>query len=352
MGARALWSIRPAPCGLAVLTLAASILGGCAAFRSSKRLDVGPFAENTVEMIGEVQRATKPVVWTYLKKYDDLPSVHEIRGAARPAWTLMRGVVLYSTQLVSIHESDLPDARNTDELASYLEEAVRGRIKSESGARLFLTSGALDTAVANVRRAPSFMAALGAAQPVVSAALAYGNSLFDTLDVEIDQAAADIDTRIESEFAPVKEQMAALTGLQLRGTRSYSLLSAYRYGSDAALDSLRSIDPQSADALPAGKRPTAASLDAAEKRIVAQLETTIQLRSHLAEQFDTYKAEQQELDQLRIQAREASRLGRITLILWSRSHRNLAAGVAVPASINLLGIVQGAAGKVSSTLLP
>jgi hypothetical protein len=196
------------------------------------------------------------------------------------------------------------------------------------------------------------MHALGAAQPVVSAALAYGNSLFDTLDVEIDQAVADIDARIEQEFAPVKEQMASLTSLQLLGTRSYSLLSGYRYGNDAALDTLRSIDPQSAEAFPAGKRPTAASLDATEKRILSELETTIQLRSHLNEQFDTYKAEQQELDQLRIQAREASRLGRITLILWSRSHRNLAAGVHVPASINILGIASGAAAKVGGTLVP
>jgi hypothetical protein len=343
---------RPALSSLVVLTLLAAMLAGCAAFRSSKRLDVGPFAENTIAMIGEVQRATKPVVWTYLRKYDDLASVQQIHQAARPAWTLMRGVALYSTQLVSIHESNLPDDRRSQELAAFLEEAVRERIKVNAGARLFLSQGALDTAVANVRASTNFMHALGAAQPVVSAALAYGNSLFDTLDVEIDQAVADIDARIEQEFAPVKEQMASLTSLQLLGTRSYSLLSGYRYGNDAALDTLRSIDPQSAEALPAGKRPTAASLDATEKRILSELETTIQLRSHLNEQFDTYKAEQQELDQLRIQAREASRLGRITLILWSRSHRNLAAGVHVPASINILGIASGAAAKVGGTLVP
>jgi len=343
---------RPLFSGLLSLALLAAMLGGCASFRSSKRLDVGPFAENTVGMIGEVQRATKPVVWTYLKKYDQLPSVQQVRQAARPAWTLMRGVALYSTQLVSIYESDLSDKRKSQELATYLDQAIRERLRSNPRATLFLTQGALDTSVTNVRASSDFLSALGAAQPVVSAALSYGNSLYDSLDVEIDQAAADIDARVEKEFAPIKEQIETLTGLQIRGTRSYGLIASYRYGSDAALDTLRSINPESAESLPVGKRPTLASLDATEKRILAQLETTTQLRSHLVEQFDIYKAEQQELDQLRIQAREASRLGRITLILWARSHRNLAAGVTVPASINLMGIVQGAAAKASSTVIP
>jgi hypothetical protein len=344
-------SFRRPPFLLPILVAVMSLLTGCASFRASRRLDVGPFAENTVGMIGEVQRATKPVVWTYLKKYDQLPSVQNVRRAAAPSRTLMRGVALYSTQLVSIYESDLSDARKSEELATYLDIAVRERLRNNPTAQVFLTQGALDSAVTKVRGSTNFLAALGAAQPVVSAALAYGNFLFDTLDVQIDQAGAEIDSRIETEFAPLKEQLASVTDLQLRATRGYSLLSRYRYGDDAALDTLRSIDPESAATL-TGKRPAAAALDANEKRILSQIETTTQLRSHLNEGFDQYKAEQQELDQLRIQAREISRLGRITLILWARSHRNLAAGVTVPAAINVMGIVQSAAGKATGIALP
>ena len=344
-------SFRRSPLALTILVAVTPLLAGCASFRASKRLDVGPFAENTVSMIGEVQRATKPVVWTYLKKYDQLPSVQNVRRAASPARTLMRGVAMYSTQLVSIYESDLTDARKSQELATYLDVSVRERLRNNATAQVFLTQGALDSSVTKVRGSTDFLAALGAAQPVVSAALAYGNSLFDTLDVQVDVAAADIDSRIEREFGPLKEQVESITDLRLRATRGYTLLSRYRYGDDAALDTLRAIDPQSAEAL-TGKRPTAAALDATEKRILAQIETTTQLRAHLDEEFDQYKAEQLELDQLRIQAREISRLGRITLILWARSHRNLATGVTVPAAINVMGIVQSAAGKATGIALP
>jgi len=45
----------------------------------------------------------------------------------------------------------------------------------------------------------------------------------------------------------------------------------------------------------------------------------------------------------RTQAREEARLGRITLITWARSHRNLANGIAVPASIDVMSMVRSAA---------
>jgi hypothetical protein len=119
-------------------------------------------------------------------------------------------------------------------------------------------------------------------------------------------------------------------------------------GGNAALDSLRAIDPESAETLPAGKKPSAAALDAVEKQILGRVETLGQLHSRLDPQFEVYKAEQGELEQLRTQAREAARLGRITLITWARSHRNLASGIAVPAQIDIMSMVKGAAGQAKS----
>jgi hypothetical protein len=335
-----------------MIALVMPLAAGCASFKSSTRLDVGPFAENTVGMIGEVQRATKPVVWTYLKKYESLPSIRDVRQAYAPARTLMRGVALYSTQIVSIYESDLSDSQKSGELAHYLDEAIRERLRANPKADLYMTQGRLDSAVTKARAASTFMGALGAAQPVVSAALAFGNSVYDSLDTKIDMAAADVDARIESDFAPLKRQLAEVSDLQLHTTASYTLLSRYRLGDATALDSLRERDPEAADAMPAGKKPPTSALDATEKRLLERLETTTTLRAELEHQFEDYRAEQAELDAIRIQAREATRLGRITLILWARSHRNLAAGVKVPAAINVMGMVQSAAGKATGAIVP
>ena len=337
---------------LLALVLIASLFAGCASFKATQRLDVGPFAENTVGMIGEVQRATKPVVWTYLKKYETLPSIRDLRQAYAPARTLMRGVALYSTQIVSIYESDLSDSRKCEQLARYLDEGIRERLKANPRADLFLSQGRLDSAVTKARSSSTFIGALGAAQPVVSAALSFGNSTYDSLDTKIDLAAADIEARIEGEYAPLKRQLDVISNLQLMTTGRYTQLARYRLGDDAALDSLRARDREAAEAMPAGKRPSAAAIDATERRLLSQIETATTLRAELERQFEIYKAEQMELDALRIQARESTRVGRITLILWARSHRNLAAGIRVPAAIDVMGMVQSAAGKAAGAVAP
>jgi hypothetical protein len=284
----------------------------------------------------------------YLKKYESLPAILEARRMYGPARELMRGIAIYSTQIVSIYESPLPDSRRSQELSRYLDETIRARLKDNPRSDAFLTQAELDKAVQGARSAGSFMEALGAAQPVVSAALAYGNQIYDDMDQAIGKADNELQSRIEVEFAPLKHEMARIEALQLSSISAFRLLTEYRMGSNSALDSLRAIDPESAETLPAGKKPTAAALEGAEKQILERVETLGQMHARLDPQFEIYKAQQAELEMLRTQAREAARLGRITLITWARSHKNLAAGIAVPAQIDIMGMVKGAAGKATS----
>src|SRR5262245_25124748 len=80
-------------CGLRVATVLCIVVAasGCSTFKATKGIDVAPFAQNTVGMVGEVQRAAKPLVWVQLKKYESLPSVMDVRQAFLPTRSLMRG---------------------------------------------------------------------------------------------------------------------------------------------------------------------------------------------------------------------------------------------------------------------
>jgi hypothetical protein len=334
-------------CGMLVMV---PLLGGCASFKATRRLDVSPFAQNTVGLIGEVQRANRPLEWVYLKKYESLPSVLDARRTYAPARELMRGIAVYSTQIVSIYESPLPESRKSQELARYLDESIRERLKANPRSDAFLTQAELDKAVQGARSAPTFMAALGAAQPVVSAALAYGNQIYDDMDQAIGKADQELIARIEAEFARAKDERERLEAMQVSGITSYRRLTEYRLGNDLALDSLRKADAEAAELLPAGKKPTAAALDGAEKQIRDRVDTIGQMHEKLDPQFAVYRAEQAELDDLRTQAREAARLGRITLITWARSHRNLANGIAVPAAIDVMSMVRSAAGQAKAVV--
>ena len=164
----------------------------------------------------------------------------------------------------------------------------------------------------------------------------------------IDVAAADISRRIETKFSPLKEQMATLETIHYKRVEAYALLSRYRLGERAALDSLRACDPEMSELLPTGKRPSGSALDGAEEVLLKRMATVRSLREQLESDFANYRAQQLELDELRNQANESVRLGRITPILWSRSHQNLAQGIKVPAAIDVMGMVKSAAGKAAS----
>ena len=327
-----------------------SMMTSCATFKSSTHLDVGPFAENTIGLIGEVQSATRPVVWIHLRGYESLASVSEARQAVLPTRILMRSVALYSTQVVALYESDVSDARKSAELARYLDENIRARLKARPSAEDFFTQTELDSAVSHVRAAPTFLAALGAAQPVVSAALTYGNCAYDTMEARVNLAADDIGARIDAGCIPLKNQLETLQNLQIEATGRYALLTQYRQGNADALDSLRARDPEIGEFLPAGREPSIAALDAAEKHMVSEIETVRAMRDRLAPDFEIYQAQQQELDALRHQALEGARLGRITLMLWARSHRNLAGGIKVPARIDLMVLAKSAAVQAKSLI--
>ena len=317
----------------------------CATFRSTTRLDVGPFAENTIGLIGEVQRTTQPIVWVHLRPYESIPSVVEARRSMLPTRALMRSVALYSTQVVSIYESDVSDARKSAELALYLDETIRASLKSRPSTEAFFSQMELDSAISRVRVAPTFLKALGAAQPLVSATLSYGNAAYDSMEARVNLAADDISARIGSEFEPLKQQLQVLQILQVQAAGDFSLLKQYRRGNEEALDRLRAQDPEIAESLPAGKKPSIAALELAEKQLAGRVDTIRTLRDHLEPDFEIYQAQEQELDALRHQALEGARLGRVTLILWARSHRNLAAGIKVPARIDLMVLAKSAASQ-------
>jgi hypothetical protein len=88
---------------------------------------------------------------------------------------------------------------------------------------------------------------------------------------------------------------------------------------------------------------------------MGQLDRIRRLKEQLVPEFTIYKECQRELETLRIINEERARLGRATLVLWARSHKNLGVGVPVPPVIDVVGLVQratGAAAGAAGKLVP
>jgi hypothetical protein len=320
--------------------MAVGPLAGCATFGGSRRLDLGPFSENTLGMIGELQTFNRPTTWTRLKKYQTLPSVLAADQSVGRVRVLMRGVALYSIQITSLYDSPLSEDQKISELARYVEETIRPGLTTAAPPDLHLTPGYLDTLIRQIRLRKTFLKALGAAQPLVNLTVTAGDMLFDNLDETTQTAYADVSARIETEFGSLKLRVAELNEMHIASVRSYALLQRYRGGDQTALDSLRLDDPVVGRLVPSRRPPTAKDLEAAEAYVVDRSTTIKTLRDQLEPQFVVYRENQAEMEALRIQADERARLGRAALFLWARSHRNLAAGIQVPPMIDVVGIMK------------
>jgi hypothetical protein len=332
--------------------LAAALMGGCSAFQGSKKVDVAPFSENTVGMLGEMQKFNRPVQWIYLRKYQDLPSVDAARQEILPIRDLMRGVGLYSTQVVSLYDSPLSESRKISELARYLNDYLRPALAEADTSRTRFSAADLDAVVSKIRASKTFLEALSAAQPLVNATVSRGNALFEVMDDLVVRAAADINGRVETEFAPLKASVAELDAMHVSSVHSYALLERFRRGDSSALDSLRALDPAAASHLPAGKSPAAKDLDETQRYLIDRTGTIKSLREQLEPEFSNYRESIAELDQLRAQTDDRAKLGRMTLMLWARSHRNLAAGISVKPMIDVMGMVKSTAATGAKGILP
>ena len=319
-----------------------ALLTGCATIRASRRIDVGPFSENTMGMVGELQKLNRPVTWTRLKKYSGRPSVLQVQSSVNRVRMLMRGIAFYSTQVASLYDSPVPEERKISELARYMDEIIRPPLTAiPSASNLHVSPGYMDTLVLNIRASKTLLGGLGAAQPLINLTMSVGDDLIDQLDGEIRVASQDLNDLIEAEYAPLKARVEELSAIHVTSVYSYTLLQRYRAGAPAALDSIRASDPALRDFLPSGRPLTAKELDAAERFVLDRTSTIKSLRDQLEPDYGVYRECQAELAELRTQTDSRAMLARNTLILWSRSHRNLAAGIAVPPLIDVMGAMRG-----------
>jgi len=94
--------------GMIILLLAVLVLStGCAALVKTKRLDMGPFGENTTTMVNDIQLGLLNKKPLYLKPYLQGPDVVQFQTRWLDLQKILRGIVMYSTQVVSLSRSSL-----------------------------------------------------------------------------------------------------------------------------------------------------------------------------------------------------------------------------------------------------
>ena len=330
----------PVAATLAVWTVSAL---GCASFRSSKRLNLAPFAEDMIAVAGDIQFGLGQTYAVYLRGHGETPEGAEMARMAAKVRALIRGTISYALEVVALADSRMSGPERTQALADHLDDLLRPVVAPPS-APLNFTEAQLDTILTDVRSRNTLLDGLSAAQPIVNEIARVAGEIFEDTKLALDAAAEATQRRITGEVAPVLERDAMLRELQLRAIASIDLVVRYRHGDATAADSLVALAPSLAEIASTKDGLSSDELRAIEDRLVFALRTVSDVRTQLAPDIELYWKQQAELEELVASFNTALRQARVAVIAWSRAHQRLASGITDPAEIDIFGIAKKAAG--------
>jgi hypothetical protein len=322
------------------------LLPGCAAFQSSRQIDMAPFAQNTQIMFAEAAKVNRPPRWDFLKPYYSIPELREIRKRSDPVNRGLRGIVMYSNQLVALNMSSKSDKEKNKFLAAYLKEAaakVADRTKFDS---IGVSASMLDTVFSDIERAGTFREGIEAASPLINAIVMAMLNRLDEVDEAVPIIIAALDRVIDEEYGAKRSNYVNLIRMQTTSLQAMTLLFDAKAGDRAALEQLLVVDPSLREFFASPPNVTPKELKAAEESVTIRLERINTFIHHLDEEKTVYSAKQRELEALRVNVEDRIKIARDAIMIWAQSHRNLGAGIAVPPMIDVAGIAGGLARKV------
>lgn len=325
-----------------LVALVVPLLGGlvgCSTFKSSRHLDMGPFAENTVAMLVDAQKTVQPFEWHYLRQYREGAMADSMQAEADLVRNVFRGIGFYSIEVVALNQARISNRERAARLANYIGEASQP-IVSEGGLGEYgITQAKLDSVLANIRAQTTYLDAIGAAHPLVYSIVTFTIARVDTVAAKVQPAFDFIQSEVSASFRGIHAEIVELNQLEEENVRNYLFLQEHRVGKPGALDSLLSRDPSMADVLTPKNRNSAAAIDEAQRVLQERLASIDSVRGQLDMRNLQHAHQLAELDEMRNEMDQRVRTARLTLIYWLRSHGSLAQGVVVPPAINVSQIV-------------
>jgi hypothetical protein len=219
-------------------------------------------------------------------------------------------------------------------------------------AEIALTPERREALLKEIGAKEKFMDALLAAEPIVNAVLARGLDLADALDASIVVAAQALEAEVQGQSKAMLANRAALIALQEKTLKATARAETLGFGNETAADELRSGVPVLAEYLPAGRKPTPKEQQAIVAALSAQALRIKVALDQIEPQYQAYREAILELDMLRARATDNAKLARSVLMIWSRSHKNLARGVEVPPMFDLAKIVMSTASLAAKSFVP
>jgi len=323
-----------------------AVVDGCSYIRPTKRLDLAPFAENTISLATEIEYGvTESSNFVNLRVIWNDP----VLVAHREEWdkirALLKGVVAYSVELTTLGNSTLNGPERARALADFLDPLARPVLEADRRrvASLGISPAKMDSILADIRVQKDLLSALGAAQPIIDEVARVADDIFDGTAKSLDETIVALVARIDEINRNAVYFGKVVDEDQYSILQRFVYLDEYRNNHDlSAADSLFVEDPQLLELVKDPKNLTLEELGKIEDRLLLKMNAIDAFSKQIRPDIDRYHDQQIELAGLYKRASIQLKRARTTMIVWSRAHRNLAQGITDPARIDLFDITKKA----------
>jgi len=219
------------------------ITNGCSNLRSTKRIDLAPFAEYTMTLAMEIEYGlTEASRTTHLRKYWNDPIIAEHRVEWNKVRALLKGVVAYSVEITTLGNSQLSGRERCQTLADYLEPLARPVVTNQAHA-IRISSARMDSILIDIRKQKRLLDGIAAAQPIIDEVARVADNIFDEVKESLDYTAEALMHKIDENNADVVFYEELLRKRQYEIFRTAVLLTSYRTGDRTTLPELFELDP-------------------------------------------------------------------------------------------------------------
>jgi hypothetical protein len=305
-------------------------------------MNLHPFAEDMIAIAGDIQYGLGQTHIIYTREYSDTPEAEQLQVMANKVRSLIRGIIAYAIEVVTLAESKNSGPEKAVALSQYLDGLLRPAL-AKPEPQLNISIAQLDTIINDVKSQKNLLDALGAAQPIIDEVARVSGELFGNTKTTLDATILAIQDRIDVDIRPVLDADKMLRAEQVKVTLNLRLLRD-SLNDPTAMDSLLASQPALREFVDASDGVSTEEARALEDRFVWVLGSIREIRDQLHPDVEIYWRQQQELEKLTASYNAA--------LAWSRAHARLAARVTDPAEINVLGLARKAAGGVSPLPIP
>jgi len=307
---------------------------------STTRLNMAPFAEHLVKLVGDIQFGLSGERPVYTRQYLDGPEAMAWIDTMDEFKRNLARIIAYSGRVVSLANSRLDGPKRAKALADFVD-VVRPLEKGDTKIKFKYKEEEIQQILDNVRQQENLLAALQVAQPLVREAAVFLRTRVDEMKKNRLKVEKELENRIAADYEDVLKYNETLKRRQRHNFKMIGLfVKFHEEGDKSALKIVAKEDQQLAAMLSKTNMDMVAADDQMIQLITSRLELVDKHKRFIAGDIEQFHKVFQELEVLVDGSDRALQKAKIAIILWDKAHARLAAGETDPAKYDFMSVAK------------